>query len=86
MKHTIDNVRRSLIQTFASRIQQPPLRTGGCAEQKTGGHFQHFQPESKRKKLAAESLSSGLMLLPASGDQPMTEEAYGKLTQEQKTS
>jgi len=24
------------------------------------------------------------MLLPASGDQPMTEEAYGKLTQEQK--
>ena len=85
MKHTIDNVRRSLIQTFASKeYSNRRSELVDVLNKKREVIFNTFSQKAKEKGLLLKASQVGLMLLPASGDQPMTEEAYGKLTQEQK--
>ena len=85
MKHTIDNVRRSLIQTFASKeYSNRRSELVDVLNKKREVIFNTFSQKAKEKSLLLKASQIGLMLLPAAGDQPMTEETYGKLTQEQK--
>ena len=85
MKHTIDNVRRSLIQTFASKeYSNRRAELVDVLNKKREVIFNTFSQKAKEKGLILKASQVGLMLLPASGDQPMTEDAYQKLTQEEK--
>ena len=85
MKHTIDNVRRSLIQTFASKeYSNHRAELVDVLNKKRELIFNTFSQKAKEKGLLLKASQVGLMLLPATGDQPMTEDAYSKLAQEQK--
>ena len=85
MKHTIDNVRRSLIQTFASKeYSNRRAELVDVLNKKREVIFNTFSQKAKEKGLLLKASQVGLMLLPAAGDQPMTEDAYSKLIQEQK--
>jgi lon-related putative ATP-dependent protease len=85
MKHIIDNVRRTLIQTFASKeYSDRRAELVDVLNKKREAVFNTFSQKAREKSLLLKASQVGLMLLPASGDQPMTEEAYSKLAQEQK--
>jgi lon-related putative ATP-dependent protease len=85
MKHIIDNVRRTLIQTFASKeYSNRRAELVDVLNKKREVVFNTFSQKAREKSLLLKASQVGLMLLPASGDQPMTEEAYSKLAQEQK--
>jgi predicted ATP-dependent protease len=85
MKHIIDNVRRTLIQTFASKeYSNRRAELVDVLNKKREAVFNTFSQKAREKSLLLKASQVGLMLLPASGDQPMTEEAYSKLAQEQK--
>jgi lon-related putative ATP-dependent protease len=85
MKHAIDNVRRSLIQTFTSKeYSNRRSELIDVLNKKREVVFNTFSQKAREKSLLLKSSQVGLMLLPASGDQPMTEEAYQKLKQEDK--
>ena len=85
MKHAIDNVRHSLIQTFASKeYSNRRSELVDVLNKKREVVFNTFSQKAREKSLLLKASQIGLMLLPASGDQPMTEEAYQKLKQEDK--
>ena len=85
MKHIIDNVRRTLIQTFASKeYSDRRAELVDVLNKKREAVFNTFSQKAREKSLLLKASQVGLMLPPASGDQPMTEEAYSKLAQEQK--
>jgi lon-related putative ATP-dependent protease len=85
MKHAIDNVRRSLIQTFASKeYSNRRSELIDVLNKKREVVFNTFSQKAREKGLLLKASQVGLMLLPASGDQQMTEEAYQKLKQEDK--
>jgi lon-related putative ATP-dependent protease len=85
MKHIIDNVRRTLIQTFASKeYSNRRAELVDVLNKKREVVFNTFSQKAREKSLLLKASQVGLMLLPASGDQSMTEEAYSKLAQEQK--
>jgi lon-related putative ATP-dependent protease len=85
MKHTIDNVRRSLLQTFASKeYSNRRAELVDVLNKKRETIFNMFSVKAKEKGLLLKASQVGLMLLPAANDQPMNEDAYGKLTQEEK--
>ena len=85
LRHAIDNVRRTLIQTFSSKeYSNRRAELVDALNKKREVIFSTFSQKAREKGLLLKASQIGLMLIPASGDQPMTEEAYQKLNPEDK--
>ncbi|MDD5287981.1 MAG: ATP-binding protein [Dehalococcoidales bacterium] len=80
MKHTIDNVKRTLVQTFASKeYGNHRSELVDALNKKRETVFNTLSLKAKEKGLLLKASQVGLMLIPASSDQPMSEEAFQKL-------
>jgi len=85
MKRTVDNTRRSIVQAFASKEYTD--RRAEITEdykKKREAVFNRISKKAKDKGLLLQSTPVGLIFIPVSGDEPMTEEEYKKLTAEEK--
>jgi len=85
IRQLIDNTRRTLMQTFTSK--EYSTRRSEAAEaftRKREAAFQALSERSRAQGLLLKASQIGLVLLPAKGDQPMTDEDYGKLSQVKK--
>jgi lon-related putative ATP-dependent protease len=85
MKHTIDNAKRSIIQAFNSKeYSDQRSEMVDSLTKKRDTAFSTLSQKAREKGLLLKASQVGLMLIPAAGDQPMSEENYQKLTQEEK--
>lgn len=85
MKRVIENTKRALGQAFTSKEYTD--RRAEFIEglnKKRDIAFQALSKRAKERGLLLKTSQSGLILIPASGDQPMSEEDYEKMPQEQK--
>ncbi|MDD5191142.1 MAG: AAA family ATPase, partial [Dehalococcoidales bacterium] len=85
MKKLVDNIRRVLKQAFTSREYSG--RRSEIVEvlsRKREKAFEDFSERAKGKGLLLKASQAGLILIPASGDQPMTDEDFGKMPPDKK--
>lgn len=85
MKHVIENARRSLGQAFTSKDytdHRAELIEG--LNRKRDAALQAFGKRARDLGLLLKASQAGLILIPMSGDQAMSEEEYEKLPQEKK--
>ncbi|MBN1804194.1 MAG: AAA family ATPase, partial [Sedimentisphaerales bacterium] len=85
MKRIVENSKRALGQAFTSK--EYSNRRAEFIEglnKKREAVFQEFSRRAKESGLLLKTSQIGLILIPASGDQPMSEEEYEKMPQEQK--
>ncbi len=85
MKRIIENAKRALAQAFTSKEysdHRAEMIEG--LNKKRENVFQELSKKAKEKSLLLKATQMGLILIPASGDQPISEEAYEALPQEQK--
>jgi len=85
MKRAIDSAKRSLIQAFTSKeyAERREEITEGLRKKKEAT-FNELSDRAREKGLLLQTSQIGLILIPASDDQPMKEEDYHKLSQEEK--
>ena len=85
MKHTIDSAKRSLAQAFTSK--EYGERRSEITDQfnkKRDAAFNLISQKAKDKGLLLRTTQVGLLFVPASDGQPMSEEDYEKLSDEKK--
>jgi len=85
VKRTIDSARRSLAQAFASKEYAD--RRAEITEdfnRKREAIFNIFSQKAKDKGLVLQNTPVGLILVPASDGEPMSDEEYQKLSSEDK--
>jgi len=85
MRNLIDSARRSIAQSFASKEYAD--RRSEIAEElnrKRESVFSAINQRARERGLVLKTSQIGLILLPASNGEPMTDEAYEQLTQETK--
>ncbi len=85
MERTIANARRSLAQAFARKeyIDRRSEITESF-NRKKGAIFDELRKRARDNKLLLQITPAGLVLIPASNGEPMTEEEYKKLTTQDK--
>lgn len=85
MKRLMENVRRGLIQAFSSKeYTDRHAEIIDSLNRKRDTALQEFARRARERSLLVKASQVGLVLLPASGDQPMTDEEYEKLPQERR--
>jgi lon-related putative ATP-dependent protease len=85
MKRLIENAKRALGQAFTSKeYTDRRAEFIDVLNKKRENVFQNLSKRAKEKGLLLKASQMGLVLIPASGDQPMSEEDYEKMPQEQK--
>lgn len=85
MKRTIENAKRALAQAYTSKEyndHRAEIIEGLNKKRETV--FQDLSKKAREKNLLLKASQMGLILIPAAGDQPMNEDVYGALPQEQK--
>ena len=85
MKHTVDNARRGLTQAFTSK-EYADRRTELTEDfnRKREAAFSTISKKAKDKGLLLQPTPVGLILLPSSKGEPMSEEEYQKLSPKDK--
>lgn len=85
MKRTIENVKRSITQAFSSKeYGEQRSEMIDTLNKKRDAAFNILSQKARDKGLLLKTSQVGLMLIPASGEEPMSEEQYQKLKQEDK--
>ena len=85
MKQTIDNARRSLVQAFASKeYNERRAEITEDYNRKREAAFNAISKKARDKGLLLQTTPAGLVLIPASDGEPMSEEEYQKLSSEAK--
>ncbi|MDD5082418.1 MAG: AAA family ATPase [Dehalococcoidales bacterium] len=85
MKRTIDNARRGLTQAFTSK--EYANRRAEITEdftRKREAAFNMIGKKARDRGLLLQTTPVGLIFIPAAGDEPMSEEAYRKLSPREK--
>jgi len=85
MKRLIENAKRALGQAFTSKeYTDRRAEFIDVLNKKRDTVFQALSKRAKEQGLLLKASQMGLVLLPAAGDQPMSEADYEKMPQEQK--